>query len=89
MRLSLKGMAIAAGLMWSVGFLFVGLIHLAVPSYANDFLNVVGSVYPFFHGGRSFGDVILGTIDAVIDGAAGGFILAWLYNFFAGNRAAA
>ena len=36
-RLSLKAMAIAAGILWSGGILFVGVINLIFPSYGNDF----------------------------------------------------
>lgn len=87
MRLSMKGMAVAFALLWGGGILFVGLLNLAVPSYGTDFLQMLSSVYPWFHASRTFGDVIIGTIDGLVDGATGGFLFAWLYNIFSGQMA--
>lgn len=87
MRLSMKGMAVAFGLLWGGGILFVGLLNLAMPAYGMNFLQMVSSVYPWFHASRTFGDVVIGTIDGFIDGATGGFLFAWLYNSFNGRVA--
>jgi hypothetical protein len=89
MRLSLKGMAIAGALLWGGAILFVGLLNLAFPSYGTAFLQMIASVYPWFHGSRSFGDVVIGTIDGLIDGGTAGFLFGWLYNCFAGLARAA
>jgi hypothetical protein len=86
MRLSMKGMAIAFGLLWGGGVFFLGLIHLASSSYGASFLNGVSSIYPGFHGARSFGDAVVGGIYALIDGAVGGALFAWLYNLGAGKE---
>ncbi|HVB33612.1 MAG TPA: hypothetical protein VNJ52_04440 [Patescibacteria group bacterium] len=83
-RLSMKGMTIAGGLLWGGAILFVALIHLGFAGYGAAFLDMVASVYPWFHGARSFGDAVIGTIDGLIDGATAGFLFAWLYNAFAG-----
>jgi hypothetical protein len=85
MRLSIKGMAIAFGLTWGGGVFCLGLIHLASPSFGASFLTGVSSIYPGFHGARSFGDALVGGAYALIDGGVGGLIFAWLYNFFAGS----
>lgn len=83
MRLSVKAMTIVSGLLWGGGILFVSLIHLASPSYGGSFLDAISSVYPGFHGARSFADALVGTGYALLDGAAGGFFFAWLYNLLA------
>jgi hypothetical protein len=83
MRLSVKGIAIAFAIIWGACLLFVGLVHLASPAYGASFLTGVSSVYPGFHGGRSFVDVIVGTIYALVDGFVGGAIFGWLYDIFA------
>jgi hypothetical protein len=88
MRLSIKGMAIAAGLVWGGAILFVGLINLASATYGTNFLQLVSSIYPWFHGSRSIGDVIIGTLDGFVDGAIAGLLLAWLYNLCSGSSAA-
>ena len=86
MRLSIKGLAIAAGLLWGGAILFIGLINLAAPAYGSNFLQMISSVYPGFHASRAFGDVLIGTVEGLADGAIAGFLFAWLYNFFAARR---
>ncbi len=82
MRLSTTGAAMAASLLWGGAILFTGLIHLGLPAYGNAFLGMIASVYPWFHGGRSIGDVLIGAMDGLVDGAVAGFLFAWLYNAF-------
>ncbi len=80
MRLSLKAMAIAAGLLWGGAILCVGLINLVDPNYGINFIQLTSSVYPWFHASRTAGNVVIGTVDGLIDGAIAGLIFAWLYN---------
>jgi hypothetical protein len=86
MRLSVKAMAVASGLLWGAAILCVGLIHLADPNYGTNFLQMTSSVYPWFHDSRTAANVAVGTIEGLIDGAIAGLILAWLYNAFARVR---
>ena len=86
MRLSLKGITIAAGLLGGGAILFVGLINLVRPTYGANFLQAISSVYPWFHASRSFADVVIGTIDGLIDGAIAGFLFGWLYNLAVGKQ---
>ena len=88
MRLSIKGLAIASGLLWGGCIFVVGLINLASPAYGSSFLQLMSSVYPGFHAQRAFGDVLVGTGYALVDGGIGGLLLAWLYNLFAGGVSA-
>jgi hypothetical protein len=80
MRLSIMRMAIAGGLLWGGAISFVGLIHLAQPAYGMNFLDLMASVYPWFHGAKGFGDLVIGTIDGLIDGAVARLLFGWLYN---------
>lgn len=80
MRLSTRAMAISGGLLWGGALLLLGLVNLGSPTYGAAFLGVVSSVYPGFHASRTFGDVIVGALYGTIDGAAAGFVFAWLYN---------
>jgi len=80
MRLSIKGMAIASGLLWGAAILFVGLINLARPTYGMNFLTMMTSVYPWFHSSHTVASVVIGAIDGVIDGAIAGCLFGWLYN---------
>lgn len=85
MRLSVRGLVIASGLLWGGCLLIVGLIHLISGSYGGAFLSAMSSVYPFFHGARSLGDVFIGTVCGLIDGGIAGLLFGWLYNAFAGR----
>lgn len=85
MRVSIKGISIAAGVLWGGAILFVGLINLARPSYGLSFLQMVSSVYPGFHASRNLADVLTGTGYALIDGAIAGLLFGWLYNLSAGR----
>jgi len=48
--------------------------------YGMSFIQMTSSVYPWFHASRSIGNVIIGTVDRLIDGAIAGLIFALLYN---------
>lgn len=87
MQLSIKAMTIVSGLLWGGGILCVSLFHLANPSYGGSFLEAISSVYPGFHGARSFADALVGGGYALIDGGIGGCVFAWLYNLAARQRA--
>jgi hypothetical protein len=87
MQLSIRGAAVAGGLLWGGALLFVGLINLASPTYGSNFLQVMGSVYPFFRVSRTLADVFIGGIDGLLDGAIAGLLFAWLYNLFAAPAA--
>lgn len=76
-------MAIAVALLSGGCIFFFGIINLAAPSYGMEFLKLASSIYPGFHASRTFADVLVGTGYAIVDGAIGGFLLAWLYNLFA------
>ncbi len=83
MRMSVKGMAVASGLLWGGAVLLVGLVHLKRPPYGEKFLEGMSSVYPGFHGGRDMNDTLVGGGYALVDGTVGGVMLACLYNLFA------
>lgn len=89
MRLSVRGMTIAAGLLWGAAILCVGLIHMADPSYGGNFLQMTSSVYPGFHSAGTAGNLALGTVEGLIDGAISGFVLSLLYNAFTRVRSQA
>ncbi len=43
----------------------------------------MASLYPGYTATASFGQVLVGTLYGVVDGAAAGAVFAWLYNFCA------
>jgi hypothetical protein len=88
MKLSVKSMALTAGLVWGVLAIFLtGLVNLAWPGYGSAFLDVVASLYPGYHGTAGFGQVIVGTLYGFVDGLVAGAVFAWIYNRFAATAA--
>ena len=83
MKLSVKGLAITAAIIWGAALLIVGSANMMFPDYATNFLEVIGSVYPGYHPGTGFSSVIIGSLYGIVDAGIGGAIIAWLYNFFA------
>jgi hypothetical protein len=82
MKLSIRALAIVSSVLWGGAVLVVGLVNLVFPSYGVAFLQAVSSVYPGFHAAGTFGDVLVGTMYALVDGALCGFFFGWLYNRF-------
>lgn len=80
MKMNIQALAIAIGGVWGACVLFVGLAHLVWPSYGAAFLDLAASIYPGLHPANGFAAVIVGTLYALVDGAIGGAVIAWLYN---------
>jgi len=84
MRLSIKAMAAASGLLWGSALLVVGLINGVRPSYGRRFLQLMSSVYPGYRVRRTPGSIAVGTAYGLFDGAVGGAVFALLYNQLSG-----
>ena len=84
MKLDIRGLALTLGLVWGGAVLVTAIANLIWPSYAQAFLEVVASIYPGYTAGSSPGQVVVGTLYGLIDGAVAGVVIAWLYNLFAG-----
>ena len=93
MRLDTKALAIALGLLWGGSILVVGLAATWLGAdgdyYGKDFLLAVASIYPGYRGVPAVGDVIVGALYGLLDGAICGALLGWLYNLMAKPRASA
>ena len=87
MRLNVTALSIASGLFWGGCILVVAAANLIWPDYGLVFLQLCASIYPGYHPGTGMGSVVTGTIYALVDGAVGGAIFAWLYNLFAARMA--
>ena len=84
MRINVKAAALTAGLVWGVLAMFVtGVGNLLVPGYGQALLDVMASVYPGYAATPTVGQVIIGTLYGLLDGAVGGAVFAWLYNALA------
>ena len=64
----------------------MGAANLIWPGYGKAFLLMLASIYPGYKASGLFGDLIAGSLYALVDGAIAGLILGWLYNLFARQR---
>ena len=67
------------------GFLIVSAANLLWPGYARLFLDLAGSIYPGYRPGGGPGSVIVGTLNGLVDGAAAGAVIGWMYNTLAAS----
>ncbi len=79
MKLSVKGLALTAGIFCG-GTVFLVAIGHAWWGYGAAFLQLADSLYPGYHAGGGVGSIFVGTIYALLDGLVGGAVFAWLYN---------
>lgn len=80
MKLDIKALAWAGAALWAGSFLLVGLINLSAPNYGLELLELLSSLYPGYTVDRTIESVFVGTGYALVDGAASGWLLSWLYN---------
>lgn len=86
MKLNLKAVALSAGILWALAIFTTGIANLIWTGYGEAFLKTVASLYPGYNAERSIGDVIVGSLYAIVDGAFCGLVFGWLYNLFVGKR---
>ena len=86
MKLNLRAIAFAAGVLWAFAVMTTGLANLIWPSYGNAFLQIIASLYPGYNAARSLGDIIIATLYALADGAFCGLVFGWVYNLSVGSK---
>ena len=86
MKLNLKALAVTLAILSAGAVFIVGLANLIWPTYGKAFLEMLASIYPGFKATGTFGDMIAGSLYALVDGAIAGLIFGWLYNLIAGSK---
>ncbi len=81
MTLSIKGLALTAGILWGAACFGIGFANWIWPSYGDVFLAMVSTIYPGYHGPTGIGSVVVLTMYAIVDGLVCGAVFAWLYNW--------
>lgn len=82
MKLNVKALALAVGILWGGAILLVSIGNMIWPPYGGAFLQAVASVYPGYDPGGGAA-IVIGTLWGLVDGAIAGLILGWLYNLLA------
>ncbi len=85
MELNTRALSLTLGLLWAAALFLTGLAGLIWPGYGDRFLQIWASVYPGYDASGAFGDLIVGTLYALIDGAVVGLVFGWLYNLLVGK----
>ena len=85
MKLQTKALSLSLGILWGGAVLLTALANILWPGYGKAFLDMTTSLYPGFHASGTLGDAIVGFLYAALDGLICGFLIAWLYNLFAGE----
>ncbi len=80
MKLDARALAYVGAVLFGGCVLLVGLLNLATPTYGQDFLELLASVYPGYANERTLGGVVIGAGYAFVQGAALGWLVGWLYN---------
>ena len=89
MKLNIKALSLTVGILWAAAVFLVGVANLIWSGYGGAFLQLMASIYPGYEATRSIGQVIVGTLYALVDGLILGLVLAWVYNLFAGRSSTA
>jgi hypothetical protein len=86
-RLDVRGMAVAVGLVWGfLGMFATGLLNILWSGYGGRLLEAMSSVYPGYHPDGSIGQLLLGAAYGCVDGAILGALIAWIYNRVSGSH---
>jgi len=80
MRFNVVAFSLTCALVWGGAILVVAASNMIWPGYGRAFLELAASIYPGYRPGPSVGSVVTGTLYALVDGAIGGAVFAWLYN---------
>jgi hypothetical protein len=83
MKLSIKGLALASGILWGLG-LFVGTWWIILLHGSSSETTFIGMIY-WGYSLTPLGSVF-GLVWGFFDGLIGGAIFAWLYNIFAKGK---
>jgi len=75
-KLNVKALAIALGVSWGLGMLFVGWASMF--GWGTKLVEIMSSVYIGF--APSFIGAVIGAIWGFFDGAIGGAVIALVYN---------
>jgi len=79
MKLNVKSVALAGGILWGAA-VFIATLWLLILGSSGKTIALLGAFY--FGYQLSIGGAFIGLIWGFIDGAIGGLIFAYLYNLF-------
>ncbi|MBI2174314.1 MAG: hypothetical protein HYU33_03880 [Candidatus Omnitrophica bacterium] len=75
-----RAMTYAVAALCAGSVLAIGLANLASPSYGEEVLDLLASLYPGYHAEHTIESVLVATGYALVKGAVLGALFAWCYN---------
>ena len=81
MKISATALALTLGLLWGLAMAIVGIANSVNPAYGGALIQALSSVYPGYEGSGAAGDVAIGIVYGLVDGAFAGWVIASVYNF--------
>ena len=66
MKFDIKALALACAILWGGAVLAVLLVNLGCTNYAQNFLELMASIYPGYHANHSVVQVVIGTLYAAV-----------------------
>jgi hypothetical protein len=85
MKLAIRPFMVTCAVIWGGSVLLCAVANLLWPPYAEGLLKLLASVYPGYTAESTFGGMLNVTLYALVDGALGGLVFAWLYNKLVGK----
>ena len=79
MKLNAKSLALTSGILWGLA-VFLGTIWLLIIGASGKTISLLSAFY--FGYQFSIGGAFIGLVWGFVDGAIGGLIFAFVYNFF-------
>lgn len=84
MRINVRALGLALGILWGLGAFFLAIAATVIPGQWGDLVvGLLGNVYVGYD--ASVVGALLGALWGLADGFVGGVLLAWLYNALAGH----
>ena len=86
MKLDVKAFVVAGGIFYGLTIGLPGILNLIWSGYGSAFLQMLASLYPGYDASGTIGDLIVGILNGLFDGAVMGLIFVLIYNSLVGNK---
>ena len=89
MKLNVKAFVLTMSIFCALTIGLTGLGNLLWSGYGSTLLQILASLYPGYHASGTMGDLVVGILYALFDGAVMGLIFVFIYNALVGKESTA
>jgi len=86
MKLNVKALVVTMGIFYGLTIGCIGIGNLISSGYGSTLLQIFASLYPGYDASGTIGDLIVGILYALFDGAVMGLIFVCIYNALVGKK---